>query len=41
MAGDEVKQSIPTPEKVLRDLARNASKVIPLFEEKEPIVGVK
>ena len=35
------KQTIPTPEKVLRDLAKNASKAIPHFEEKEPITGVK
>lgn len=35
------KQVAPTPEKVLRDLAKNASKAIPRFEEKEPIIGVK
>lgn len=34
-------QKVPTPEKALRDLAKNASKAIPQFEEKEPITGVK
>jgi hypothetical protein len=41
MAEAEQKPVIPTPEKVLRDLAKNASKVIPQFEEKEPVTGVK
>ncbi|KAJ4334469.1 hypothetical protein N0V95_009156 [Ascochyta clinopodiicola] len=41
MAEAEGKQTIPTPEKTLRDLAKNASKAIPPFEEKEPITGVK
>jgi hypothetical protein len=41
MAEVESRLVIPTPEKVLRDLAKNASKVIPQFEEKEPIIGVK
>ncbi|KZM23545.1 hypothetical protein ST47_g5314 [Ascochyta rabiei] len=41
MAGAEGKQTIPTPEKALRDLAKNASKAIPRFAEKEPITGVK
>jgi hypothetical protein len=41
MAEIEGRQKIPTPEKVLRDLAKNASKAIPRFEEKEPIIGVK
>ncbi|KAF3051190.1 hypothetical protein E8E11_011182 [Didymella keratinophila] len=41
MAETEGKQAVPTPEKVLRDLAKNASKAIPRFEEKEPITGVK
>jgi hypothetical protein len=41
MAEIEGRQAIPTPERTLRDLAKNASKVIPRFEEKEPITGVK
>jgi len=41
MAETGVKQAVPTPEKILRDLAKNASKAIPRFEEKEPITGVK
>jgi hypothetical protein len=41
MAETEDKRTVPTPEKVLRDLAKNASKAISRFEEKEPITGVK
>ncbi|KAJ4369525.1 hypothetical protein N0V86_009360 [Didymella sp. IMI 355093] len=41
MAEIEGRQAVPTPEKTLRDLAKNATKVIPRFEEKEPITGVK
>jgi hypothetical protein len=41
MAQTEGRQAVPTSEKVLRDLAKNASKAIPRFEEKELITGVK
>ena len=41
MAEAQEQQKVPTPEKVLRELAKNASKAIPRFEEKEPITGVK
>ena len=41
MAETEGRKAIPTPEKVLRDLAKNAFNAIPQFEEKEPITGVK
>ncbi|XPS80567.1 hypothetical protein M3J07_012543 [Ascochyta lentis] len=41
MAEVEGKPILPTPEKALRDLAKNASKAVPRFEEKEPIAGVK
>ncbi|KAF2624779.1 HEAT repeat protein-like protein [Macroventuria anomochaeta] len=41
MAEAEERQRVPTPEKVLRDLAKNASKAIPRFEEKEPITGLR
>jgi len=41
MAEAVERQRVPTPEKVLRDLAKNASKAIPRFDEKEPINGVK
>lgn len=41
MAEAEGKNTIPTPENLLRGLAKNASKAIPRFEEKEPITGVK
>ncbi|KAF3033882.1 hypothetical protein E8E12_002463 [Didymella heteroderae] len=41
MPENEGRQAIPTPEKILRDLAKNASKVIPRFGDKEPITGVK
>ena len=41
MAETEGRKAIPTPEKVLRDLAKNAFNAIPQFEEKEPIAGVK
>lgn len=41
MAEVEGQARIPTPESVLRDLAKNASKAIPKFEEKEAITGVK
>lgn len=41
MAEAVERQKVPTPEKVLRDLAKNASKAIPRFDEKEPINGVK
>ncbi|KAH3938806.1 hypothetical protein HBH70_243090 [Parastagonospora nodorum] len=32
---------IPTPEKTLRDLAKNVSKFLPLFAEIDPAIGVK
>lgn len=41
MVQDEEDLMVPTPEKELRDLARNASKAIPRFDEKEPTTGVK
>ncbi|KAF2996069.1 hypothetical protein E8E13_004007 [Curvularia kusanoi] len=41
MAEVEGQARIPTSEPVLRDLAKNASKAIPKFEEKEAITGVK
>ncbi|KAJ8109246.1 hypothetical protein OPT61_g7601 [Boeremia exigua] len=41
MAEATEEQTVPTPEKVLRDLAKNASKAIPQFDQKEPITGVK
>lgn len=41
MAEAEKKLEVPTPEIVLRDLAKKATKVIPRFEEKEAAAGVK
>jgi hypothetical protein len=41
MAGDGFAASTPTPEKTLRDLARNASKFLPDFAAKELAIGVK
>ena len=41
MAEAENQTNIPVSEPVLRDLAKNASKAIPQFEEKEAITGVK
>jgi hypothetical protein len=41
MADDVLTQSVPISEKTLRDLARNASKALPNFAEKEPAIGVK
>jgi hypothetical protein len=32
---------IPIPDKTLRDLARNASKVLPNFAEEDFLTGVK
>jgi hypothetical protein len=41
MAEAEKQTNVPVSEPVLRDLAKNASKAIPRFEEKEAIIGVK
>ena len=41
MAEAESQTNIPVSEPVLRDLAKNASKAIPHFEEKEAVIGVK
>ena len=41
MAEAEKQTKVPVSEPVLRDLAKNASKAIPRFEEKEAIIGVK
>jgi hypothetical protein len=32
---------LPVSDKVLRDLAKNAAKILPNFAEKEPATGVK
>jgi hypothetical protein len=41
MAEAEKQTNVPVLEPVLRDLAKDASKAIPRFEEKEAIIGVK
>jgi hypothetical protein len=41
MAEGDSDASVPVPEKRLRDLAKNATKFLPKFAEKEPATGVK
>jgi hypothetical protein len=41
MAEDVSAPSIAISETSLRDLARNASKILPDFAEKDPAIGVK
>ncbi|CAO2651647.1 Nn.00g042170.m01.CDS01 [Neocucurbitaria sp. VM-36] len=41
MARDVITSSVPVPDKVLRDLARNVTKALPNFAERESAKGVK
>jgi hypothetical protein len=41
MSGTISAMGVPTPENALRDLAKNASRALPIFAEKEEATGVK
>ena len=41
MSEDILGSRVPVPDKVLRDLAKNAVKALPNFAEQEPASGVK